>query len=80
MPDLINFQINIHCYYRNGIPTIELRRLITKPDTIKAIVSAAFHDKPIMVLPTFNNRLQALATLCEKNILKYKNGKYEFKI
>lgn len=76
-PDaLINASIIIT--QRNSLPAIEIRRVTTDPATIKAIVSAAYHDKPIIIMPQFTNKMQSINTLIEKGILYRKGDQYHW--
>jgi len=63
-------------------PCIELRRVTTDADIIKNVLSAAFHNKPIIIAPMFRNRTKSMATLIEKGIiyLNNKDNKYYFNI
>jgi hypothetical protein len=57
----------------NGEPAIELRRTIKDKELIKNVIRSAFYNDPVLVLvPSFRNRLKAMASLIEKGIV-YKN-------
>ena len=53
----------------NNQPAVEIRRVSNDPDMIKQIISCAFHDEAILILPTFRNKLKAISTLIDKGIL-----------
>ena len=61
--------INIIIKHHNNRPAIELRKVYTDTKIIQTIVSAAYHQKPVIILPRFNNTLQALNKLQEKGII-----------
>lgn len=65
-------------------PALELRRVICDQDTLKAIVECAWKQQPMIVLPTFTNKIRALNSLIEKNIIRVEyddnmQQKYYFK-
>jgi hypothetical protein len=66
---LIPITLNIVVTTNNGSPCIDLRKSITEQETIRAILSAAYHDKYILVAPKFKDKLQALNGLMEKGII-----------
>ena len=68
----------------NGIPIINLRKKITlteeNKELFKGLLSTAYHELPIIVHPTFTNRIHSIAHLCEKGIIYQKEGQYFFNI
>lgn len=62
--------INICVSEKNNQPMIELRRIITDPDIVKAILTCTFYQSPITLLPTFTNQIKSISSLIEKGILK----------
>jgi hypothetical protein len=77
-----NFRVYLNINTKNGLPAIEIRTLTTNPTAIRAIIDAAISEKFIIVLPTFRDKLRALAALSEREIIKYNNKKgiYEYLI
>lgn len=64
---------------QNGRPCLELRRSISDFDTIKHVLNAAFYKEPALILPSFNNEIQAIAKLQEKGLLfRNKKGEWEY--
>lgn len=63
---------------KNSKPILELRRATTNMDLIKTILSCAFKEVPLIVMPTFSNKLKALSTLVDKGILYRRNNNYYF--
>jgi len=55
-----------------------LRRKITDFEEIKAIVTAAFYEKPIVILPIFSDPLKARPSLIEKGIIYRQGDNYYF--
>lgn len=54
---------------KNDFPAIELRRVTTDFQIIKIVISSAFHQRPILILPQFKDKLQSLNSLVDKGIL-----------
>lgn len=69
--------VNIIVTYKGELPAIEIRKLTTKLDIIKILVSSAFHNRPVLIMPTFKDKLQSLNSLVDKGIL-YKDEKNDF--
>jgi hypothetical protein len=63
---------------KNNKPAIELRRLTQDLETIKKLVSCAYHNQPIILMPRFSDTTQSLSSLVEKGILYYNEGRYYF--
>jgi hypothetical protein len=70
---------HVNLIYHNfqGDHAIELRRRFVDRASIVRIITCAFHETPIIVLPRFNNKILAISTLIEKGIIK-KNSKEEY--
>ena len=75
---LYPLQVNLIILERNGKPALEIRKTIGEADYIKAIISAALSGKMILMMPTFRDRIRAVGTLCEKNVLEYNSDKKEY--
>lgn len=67
------FSVSIIVTQKNSKPAIELRALTTDPQIIKGLVSCAYHDVPIIIMPKFYDLTKTLASLIDKGIL-YKEG------
>jgi len=65
----IPFTISVIVTQQRNQPCVELRRVTTDTEIIKSIISCAFHDRPIIVLPTFYNKMQSINSLLEKGII-----------
>jgi len=75
----IAYPISIVISERNDKPCLELRKVSTDTEIIKAIISCAFHGRPIIVQPTFNDKVKAIGSLLEKGIIyKGADGQYYF--
>lgn len=76
----IPLEMNIIVTDKNNKPMIELRKSTYDPELMKAIIKAAFHDQPILILPTFSNKIFSLGSLVDKGILYIdpEDGKYYF--
>jgi hypothetical protein len=78
----INFRVYLTINTKNGKPALEIRTLTTDTNIIKVILTSAYADLPIIVFPTFRDKLRATATLNTRKIIKFnpKTGKSEFLI
>jgi len=75
----IAYPISIVISEKNDKPIIELRKNTSDPEIIKAIISCAFHNRPIIVQPTLNDKVKAIGSLLEKGIIyKGEDGQYYF--
>ena len=73
--------IPVRVIYKNNYPAIELRRILTDIDLIKNVVTAAFHEEPLILIPKFTDKLKSLTSLKEKGILYLdKENVYRFTI
>jgi hypothetical protein len=75
---VLPLSLSVIATHKNNKPALELRGLTTNEDFIKAIVTCAYHGIPIIVMPTFNNKLRALSSLVDKGILYQEEGNYKF--
>lgn len=64
--------------YKNSLPFIELRKGTSDHDTIKKILSAAAHDQPIIIMPQFRNKIQAIQRLKDMGLIYEKNNQFFF--
>lgn len=76
VPELVEIYLVIS--QKNNKPMLALRRYITDYDLIKTVLSCAFHEVPLIVMPTFSNKVKAVASLVDKGILCKKNNQYYF--
>lgn len=74
----IPYSINIIITENNGFPQIELRKRFRNEDIIKQIVSCALNEQPIIILPTFSDKMRALASLVDKGIMIKKENSFYF--
>jgi len=73
--------VNVQITNLKGKPCLEMRKKFTNPDVIKNIVSSAWHDQSIVIMPIFNDKVNALGSLIKTGILyKDKNGQYKFTV
>lgn len=63
------FEVKLIISEQHGKPQVEIRRRTTDPEIIKSLIACAFHNIPVIVQPTFTNRLQSLNTLIDKGII-----------
>lgn len=71
-------QIPIIITHKNNKPYLELRTGTNNVDILKSIVSAAFHERPIIVMPIFTDKLRSLSSMIEKGIIYRENEQYYF--
>jgi len=69
--------INIIISQTKGIPCLELRKNINDIEQIKIILSCAFREQPLSILPLFSNKIRSISTLIDKG-LTYKDGENYF--
>jgi hypothetical protein len=80
MKDLGIITINLQVTNKRGKPCLVLRKNFTDTEIIKNIVSSAWHDQSIVVIPIFEDKVKGLNSLIKNGVL-YKdkeNGQYKF--
>lgn len=65
------FEVNVYVQNRAGKAAVELRSLTGDINIIKALVTAAYHDQPLIIMPKFSSKLRSLNQLQQLKILKY---------
>lgn len=71
--------VNVQVTNLRGKPCLELRKTFTDINDIKSIVSSAWHDQSIVIMPIFSDKVNALGSLIKNGILyKDKDGQYKF--
>jgi hypothetical protein len=75
---IIPFEIGVIILNKNDSPTIELRKSTQDKEMIKKLVSCAYHGIPILILPTFKDRLKSFSNLIDKGIIYYDQEKKEY--
>lgn len=61
--------ISIIITHQNGCPCIELRKRIYDINLIKSIISSAFINRPLIIMPSFSNKIKSISTLIDKGII-----------
>ena len=74
-----NFPVFLHVKKKNNLPAIEIRKFTCNPEAIKIIIDCAVFLKPILVFPTFRDRLRAMAALSQNKIIQYDPEKKVYK-
>lgn len=61
---------------------LELRKTTTEINIIKFLISCAVHNQPIIITPTFTNKLLSINNLIEKGIIYFdqETQQYNFTI
>lgn len=79
-PIIISMPVCITRKYEQ--PCLELRKIITDLDLLKYILSCAFHERTITILPMFPNKMKSLNSMQEKGIIYFdkKEKKYFFNV
>jgi hypothetical protein len=75
---IIPFEISVIVCNKNNAPTIELRKSTQDKEFIKKLVSCAYHAIPILIIPTFKDRLKSFSSLIDKGIIYYDQEKKEY--
>jgi hypothetical protein len=63
---------------RDGQPVIELRRLIKNTELIKLVLSCAWHDRPLIIMPSFKNKIEGVSSMLDKGIIYKEGTEYKF--
>ena len=63
---------------KHNTPAIELRRTVSDKEIIKRIITCAYHNKPIILMPKFTNTTLSLSSAVEKGILHYDGRDFFF--
>ena len=71
-------EISILIQEKHGKPVIEFRGMTANQDLIKLVLSAAYHNKPLIIMPKFTSVIQSLNSCVEKGILYIEDGEYRF--
>lgn len=74
------FEVSIVVTEKHGRPAVEMRSLTTNLELIKLIISAAYHSRPLIIMPKFTNTIQSLNTCIQKGILYREGNNYFFTI
>jgi len=79
-PIIISFPICVTEKYNS--PCLELRKIVTDIDVLKYILSCAFHERTLLIMPKFSDKNRGLSSLQEKGIiyLDKKEKKFYFNI
>lgn len=59
-------------------PSVLLRRQTNDLELLKILVTCALNDTPIVIMPSFNNKIRAICSLKEKGIIYEKEKEYYF--
>lgn len=77
-PNPVIIKGNITVTQKNNKPCIELRKITTNEDLIKAVVRCAFANTPILIQPTFTDKFESINSLIKKGIIYKKGDEYFF--
>jgi len=77
----------IRVWAKNSVPGIELRRYIqmsfedrSEPNNalIRALISCAFHGKPLTIIPTFTDKIKSISSLVQNGLIYYDKDKDKY--
>lgn len=76
--------VNVIITEVKGTPAIELRKLIgiSEKELIKKILSAAYTEQPIIILPVFSNKLISIGRMMDNGwveSIEIEDGSIEYK-
>lgn len=76
------FDISVIVTKKDSLPQLELRRRTSDSEAIKFIIECALKNQPIVVLPTFKNRLMSINSMVKTGLLYYDpdDGAYYFNV
>jgi|WetSurMetagenome_2_1015567.scaffolds.fasta_scaffold393219_2 hypothetical protein len=66
------YKVSVTLTKLHGKQAIQLRGITTDNTLMKKVISAAYREQPLIILPRFTDKMQATARLLEYKIL-YKN-------
>lgn len=72
------YTVNVIVTSKNGNPCIELRKKTTEIELMQAIIRCAYHNKPMIILPSFSDKIKSLSSLIEKGIIYQAEDGYHF--
>lgn len=65
-------------YNKNNVHCIELRRTINDYELIKDIIRAGFNEEPIIIIPTFTDKIKSISSMLDAGIMYMEDGRYYF--
>ncbi len=74
VPLAINIIVDTH----HDKPCLQLRTRIKDLNQIKAIISCAYHETPILIVPRFIDKLRGINSLIEKGLVYREGNNYYF--
>ena len=74
--EIIPICISVGVYHNK--PCLEFRKKISDLTTIKNIISAIYHERGIIVLPTVSNKIRFINSLAEKGLIYRKDSNYYY--
>lgn len=85
MSDLFN--INVIITDNGSIPTIELRKVVKmnpeNKQTFINVLHSAYNEQPLIILPTFSNKLQSISAMIKRGWIAEdvdkKSGKVQYR-
>lgn len=77
---LVPISIPLTVTQKRNDPALEIRKLLTDPEIIKQLVSAAHNEQPIIIQPYFTKKLESINRLIDKGIIyrDSSDGKFYF--
>lgn len=53
------------------MPCVELRKTTTDSELIKMIITAAFHERPLVIQPKFTDKLKSIRSMQSKGMIYF---------
>lgn len=65
----IAYPVSLVISHKQDKPILEIRKSTSDTEVIKAILSCAFNNTPLIVQPTFSDRFKAISSLLDKGVI-----------
>jgi len=56
---------------KNGKPCVELRKVLTDVSLLKYILTCAYREQPMIIMPNFRDKLHSLNTMQKNGLVEY---------
>lgn len=62
-------EINLTVTLKDGKPVLDLRKVFTDLDQIRLLVSSAWHNRPLVIIPKVADRFRFINNLQQKGLV-----------
>ena len=72
-------EIPVSIGHLRGNPCVVLKKTTSDMELIKTILSSAFHNRPLIIIPKFTDKTQTINSLIQKGIIyRAEDGQYYY--